>query len=164
MKCISRIDQVRDDNKGTHCWIVRIMIGSPYQIYKTFTDGLYKNKAHALKAAILFRDKMLRKFKKVMAAYREKQHQKLLGVANYDKMERLPAFRGKGYRERTNKSGTQVFFQAYIRDRYDDTRRHKNFSFTDAASKKKAEKGAIKWRAKQVKIVLAKAQDLGIPL
>ena len=69
MKYISRIEQVDENGWTNFCWTLRILMGSPYQHYKTFTDGVYGGQEEALEAAILHRDKYLTKHKKAIERY-----------------------------------------------------------------------------------------------
>ena len=160
MKYISRIDQVVD-KRETRCWTVRIMIGTPYQIYKTFTDGRYENKDEALKAAIIFRDQKLLKHKKAFEKYKAK----INGVATYDKMERWPLFRSKGYRRREfkRKDGSVYrFYYAHCNDRYTKIEHCKAFEFKKYGGAVKAKQLAIAWREKKVRMVHKKARALGL--
>ena len=58
MKYISRID-----SNYTHCYTVRVGYNIPEATHKTFADGVYGGKRKALKAAIVHRDKELKRLK-----------------------------------------------------------------------------------------------------
>lgn len=157
-KYISRIEQ-----DSTRCWTVRIMIGKPHQIYKTFTDNKYGSKNESHFQALRFRNRMLKKHNKLIERYHLKAHPK--GVAVYDKMQRFPVFRAKGYhrREVVRKNGDVYrFYYASCHDRYDGIQHSKVFPFHSHNGARGAKMAAIEWREKKVRMVQRKARKLGI--
>lgn len=168
-KYISRIDQSTINYNGTlqetHCWIVRLFMVTPYQIYKTFTDSRYNNKLLALKAAIKYRDKMLLKFKAVIRQYRKKVLIKIKKEATYDKLKRWPYFRSKGYivitRARDNRK-IYTAIEARVPNRYNKSIIYKYFKFTDKIEQLKAKKKAAIWVKKERNKVFIMARSLGL--
>ncbi len=167
MKYISRID-----TDYTHCWTVRIFIGKPEQVYKTFTDGRYHTveggweqaKKDALFSAVKYKNKMLKKYKAIHKKY--KKIQKINSKKTpYDKLLRLPLFKtSKPFlRTRVLECGkVSLCYRSTISNKYTGVKKSKSFSFKVYKGKKKALIAAINWRKEQEKLVLLEAKKRGI--
>lgn len=145
-KNISRID-----SQHTHCWTVRLRDKRINKINKTFSDGVYGSKKKALQAAIIFRDKEIKKLNP-------------LSYIN-DRCVSWPSFRSKGYYFTVRKRETvddYQYYTAFCYDKFEGVQLQKTFGVVTWGGKKKARMKAIEWRNKTRMEVEKKAKKLGL--
>jgi len=165
MKYISRID-----TETTHCWTVRIMIGKPEQVYKTFSDGRYKvgnsviqAKKDSQFAAIKYKNKMLKKYKAIILHYSKVRSEK--SKLTYDRLKKLPVFKSCGYKLRKTKRKNGTVYKeilALVNNKYLKTGTYKCFPFSKYGGKVRAKEAAGYWVKGQRELVFDEAKRRGI--